>query len=426
MRIRDLALVSLCSVGLACGGGDEAGGDWAGTVTDSAGVQIIENPATGLWPEGGAWQLTEVLRIGSSDGDPDYQFGQIAGITIGETGEVFVLDQQAAQIRVFDAAGTFARSIGSPGAGPGEIGAGASALLNISADTIAVADMGNMRVQHFLEDGTPAGNYRIDMAAGVPIRWQDTPAGLAVVQIRPGMFNTDESAAADSMDAILARTTDGTTADTILRVPAGKTFSMSGGVPEFNFFSPEPVWALAGAGVWYGINNTYEVGLYDNAGQMVRKLKKDFVPSPVSDEDQTIMTDMMRKIFEQQPGMPPQVVDQILSVMEFADNFPAYLQFFSGPESSLWVQHIQIPSELTEEEKESFNPLLSMGSSSWDVFDTDGRFLGEIEMPARFQPLRFTTDRIYGVWRDDLDVQYVMALSVGGTGDRPATIDIGG
>ena len=53
-------------------------------------------------------------------------------------------------------------------------------------------------------------------------------------------------------------------------------------------------------------------------------------------------------------------------------------------------------------------------------------FLGEIQMPARFQPMRFTSDRIYGVWRDDLDVQYVMALRVGATGDRPSTVDIGG
>ena len=419
-------MVSFCSVSLACGGGGEGGGEWAGTVTDSAGVQIIENPSTGMWPQGSSWQLTEVLRIGSSEGDPDYQFGQIAGITVGDKGEIFVLDQQAAQIRVFDAAGTYARSIGSPGGGPGEIGAGSSALLNVSADTLSVADMGNMRVQHFLEDGTPAGEYRIDMAAGMPIRWQDTPEGLAVVQIRPGMFNPDQTAA-DSMDAILARKTDGSVADTIFRMPAGKSFSMAGGTPELKFFSPEPVWTLApGNGIWYGVNNTYELGYYDNTGQLVRKLKKSFEPLPVSDADQDIMLDMIKRLMSQQAGAPPEAIEQFLSIVEFDDQFPAYYQLFSGPQSSLWVQHIQIPSELSEEEKENFNPMVNIGSPTWDVFDTEGRFLGKIEMPARFQPMRFTTDRIYGVWRDDLDVQYVMALSVGATGDRAPTVDIGG
>jgi hypothetical protein len=35
-------------------------------------------------------------------------------------------------------------------------------------------------------------------------------------------------------------------------------------------------------------------------------------------------------------------------------------------------------------------------------------------MPQRFSPRLFHGDRIYGVWRDDLDVQYVMRLRIRG------------
>ena len=47
-----------------------------------------------------------------------------------------------------------------------------------------------------------------------------------------------------------------------------------------------------------------------------------------------------------------------------------------------------------------------------DVFDAEGRFMGVLALPDRFQPLRVSGDRIYGVWRDELDVQHVMVLSL--------------
>jgi hypothetical protein len=36
-------------------------------------------------------------------------------------------------------------------------------------------------------------------------------------------------------------------------------------------------------------------------------------------------------------------------------------------------------------------------------------------MPLRFQPVQFRGDEIYGVQRDELDVQYIVKLVVGTT-----------
>ena len=57
-RLTALALLPVAAA--ACATGD-AGSDWAGTVSDSAGVQIVHNPAEGLWEPGEAWALEEVL-----------------------------------------------------------------------------------------------------------------------------------------------------------------------------------------------------------------------------------------------------------------------------------------------------------------------------------------------------------------------------
>ena len=49
-----------------------------------------------------------------------------------------------------------------------------------------------------------------------------------------------------------------------------------------------------------------------------------------------------------------------------------------------------------------------------DLFDAEGRYLGTVTMPDRFTPMRFIGDLVYGVWRDELDVQYAVRLRIGG------------
>lgn len=426
-EITRTAIAAVLAVGFACAGG-EAGPQWEGSVTDSAGIQLVENPATGLWDETTRWSLTEELRIGSAEGDLDYQFGSISGIVVGNQGNIFVLDQQAAEIKVYDPSGTYLRTIGKAGGGPGEIGAlGGGALLDSPGDTLSVADMRNMRVQHFLEGGAPAGNYRIDMTQGIPLKWQESYAGNAVVQTRPMQFGPNQPAPVDSMDMILVRNTSGTPVDTLLKVPAGGTFKFAGGTPEFHLFAPEPMWSVAPDGaVWYGVNNTYDIGLYTD-GMVQRRIRKTFRQEPVTEASKTTMVEALKSAMVRTGQVPPQAVDQLLSQVTFEDYLPVYRQFFSGPGNSLWVQHMQSPADMTESDLENMmNPQAMQGSPTWDVFDAEGRFLGSLDMPARFQPLRFTDEMVYGVWKDDLDVQYLVALRIGTTGDRPVTVDVGG
>jgi hypothetical protein len=66
--------------------------------------------------------------------------------------------------------------------------------------------------------------------------------------------------------------------------------------------------------------------------------------------------------------------------------------------------------------QDSYNPQLDFGSRTWDVFDAEGRYLGVVNMPLRFQPVRFLGNVIYGIQRDELDVQYVVKLQVVGSG----------
>jgi hypothetical protein len=86
-------------------------------------------------------------------------------------------------------------------------------------------------------------------------------------------------------------------------------------------------------------------------------------------------------------------------------------------DGSIWVQGAQSASALPPEMQDSYNPQLDLGSRDWDVFDADGRYLGVVSMPVRFQPVRFVGDKIYGIQRDELDVQYIVVLNLVRPGD---------
>jgi len=76
-----------------------------------------------------------------------------------------------------------------------------------------------------------------------------------------------------------------------------------------------------------------------------------------------------------------------------------------------WVQRITPLSELSEEELRVFpdNPV-----RDWDVFDPIGRYLGVVTTPGRFDRMVIRGDEIYGRWRDELDVPYVVRLRIVG------------
>lgn len=45
--------------------------------------------------------------------------------------------------------------------------------------------------------------------------------------------------------------------------------------------------------------------------------------------------------------------------------------------------------------------------TGWDVFDPRGVWLGVVELPARFRVMDIGPDYVAGVWKDELEVEFV-------------------
>ncbi|MBT8398193.1 MAG: 6-bladed beta-propeller [Gemmatimonadetes bacterium] len=406
-----LLLVSAIPILQACGDA----GAWEGTIADSAGVTVVHNTATPIWRAGAGWTVAEDLRIGTVAGDPEYQFGQImplSSIDVDSQGNIYVMDLQAQEARVFDATGQYVKTLGGPGAGPGEFSQQAAFIFVDQQDRILVPDLGLQRVTMFTSAGEASGSFPIQIQAGVPARWTVDAQGRIMAQLRG--LNVEGVASLEEGDPIVVYDTTGAVVDTVALLPKGQTIE---GLTEEEFsmvlFAPEPVWDLDAAGsVYYAMNDQYRILVNNPEGVLTRVITREVENKPVEESDQTAILRTMREQYAQF-GVPPAQIEFIMGGIRFAENYPVFGLIFYGPGETLWAQRIRSARDLAEgaDEDFEFNPQ-EIGSPEWEVFDNQGRWLGVVTLPDRFAPVKVDGDHLYGVWSDELDVQYVVRLLV--------------
>ena len=391
----------LCTVPLlaACAGGGEAPA-WAGTVTDSAGIPVVQNTEVGMWDEGEAWTVVEELSIGALEAEEAYQFGQISGVDVDPQGNLYIADMQAQEIRVFDATGTYLRTIGAPGAGPGELGQAINGVF-VVGEELVVPDLANARISRFALSGDFLAADRVDLAKGVPVRLDITGGGRLAGQYRN--INPADSLTEAKGDPIVTVALPGQTVDTLAVLPPGQSLQMSGGQARIRPLEPEPVWDADNQGrLVTSMNDTWRLYVWGADGALGRIITLPSERRPLTDRDEQVFKDALREIYAQ-AGVPGPAVENLLSQMEFADYYPAFWSLALGPQGSVWVQHARTGAELAGE-SETFD-IQDVGSTTWSVFDQEGRYLGDVTFPGKYQPIRAMGDKFYGIARDELDVQ---------------------
>jgi hypothetical protein len=406
-RLRAVVTVVFAGCVVAACGAAGPAGEWTGVERDSAGVAMIENPAEGTWAAGGGWEVEEELRIGALDGAVEYQFGNIMAIEVGPEGEIYVLDQQAQEIRSFDAEGTFLRRLGRPGSGPGELTPATTTVILSRGDTLLVPDMGAQRVNRYLTDGSEAGSFPIRMEDGIPMKWVQTPDHDLVQQAMtvpaPGQQTAEMS------NQLLLRGSDGAVRDTILALPLGESFRMDDSGPQFRLFGIETVWGLTLDGrLASGTTDTYRIEIRRLTGDLERVITKRSELRPVSESDRRVYLNALEEVWESQ-DVPPPTREMVRNNLSFGEWYPAFMNMLGGPDGTLWVQHVQTPDHVREAGG-VFDLMQDVGAPDWDIFDADGRYLGVLRLPSRYNLMRVEGEQLYGVWRDDLDVQHVMRL----------------
>lgn len=403
-----ITTLSCCALTMACTAGDGAGlssADPGATVTDSGGVEIVVNRGAG-WDSESAWRLEPDLQVGELDGP--LAFGRINWVTPGPNGGMLVLDGQSHLVHVFDSVGQRLRSFGGEGDGPGEF-RGPAAVTALSDGRLTVSQGFPPLVHWLTKDGDYLKSTRLPVArdeaatrtVGTMGAWQVTPAGRLFVQT----LVIDPSAGDDGAPVLVLEVDpDGEIVpDTVASWIQPIDFAN----PRVRMFEPTPTWMPRSDGVVVlSTGSPYEIQWHDPSLGLQRVTRRDVASVPVTELHRERAIDDIRETMAEFPGGESRTAD-LLERTEFESTVPEVLRVWvSDPDGRLWIGVHDV--ELFKRETEA----ALRWDNTWDVFESDGRYLGQVPIPEGFTLRVVTEDALYGVWEDEMEVPFARRYRV--------------
>jgi len=341
---------------------------------------------------GERWRLEEDLRIGvvqgSSTADPRV-FGRIRNVIPTDDGGVWVYDQQAVELRKFDASGGHLLSVGRAGQGPGEFSGNACARRGVGAEMWVETETNWHR---FDPRGQLLGTFPAPgrLACGVRM-WLDSTRYL-VAEVETDF----ESRTQRSYFTIHEWSGDRfSVVDTVsppqTPPPRIVTFTSRGGrnvsqraIP----FVHNADWRLQAGGrflVWEG-GGTYEIHLVGLEGDTIRSISRTYRPVSI---DRRTRREEIDKV-----SRPGWIAEDTFSEADVPHTYPPFSSASLREDGTIWVNRVG-----------------DEGVAVREVFSASGEYLGELMIPEALEGLSITSassDHVWGTVRDDLGVQFVV------------------
>ena len=344
-----------------------AQGKWKGTVVKEGDVTVVKNPKEPLYKTP-VLELKEELSLGGPDAPGDQAFDSIRNFVVDDAGTIYVLDQRAAHVKVFDASGRYVRTIGRKGQGPGELELPGTISLNRTTGELAV-QQSTRRMTYFKADGTFLRHLSLKDTWALRGR-VDSRGNIYVVE---GVLDEKDP----RYETKLLRP-DGSLVATLARSPA--PMRRAGRLPAFmaiSYFVVDGNDRLV-----YGYPLTYEVQYYvPGSPKIFRKISRDYDPVPVTAEEKA----------NEARDFPPDFKVEL----DFPKYHSAYYRFFTSDTGHLFVQ----TWEKTED-----------GKSLHDIFDPEGRFIGRV--PLKPTGVEILKGKYYALEEDEDGYQYVKRYAV--------------
>ena len=419
-RYAAVLLAGPSAFAIGCQADDAPVGD-AFSVTDSAGIEIVESVAP-AW-DGDGWRVsdTPTVVIGQMEGDEHYLFGEVAGGVVLRDGLIAVLDGQSALIRVYSPEGEHIEDWGGQGEGPGEFTYPQS-IFPYRGDSILVSEFVASSFTIFDDQGRfgrsmvpemrmsfvtewrkrmEEGDRSVTPAESCCRLWGPLPTGAFLLSY-PGMIpNTGTGMKRSSVSSAIIPDSGGA-AETV-GVFEGRRYQLGlqGSRSSFQF---QPWFNMVAGpdGYFATEGDEYSINAYDTSGLLRRIIRLAREPRPVTDSVKAAHEDQLRERILA-PGAPiegrsPEEVLQRMLSDPYPSHLPTFSRLFVDPEGNLWA--VQYPYGAGDDGQ-------AARMSEYFVFGADGRYLGVVELPTNLRVFQIGADFILGSVRDDLGVGYV-------------------
>jgi len=336
------------------------------------GVEHVHNPGRPL--RGDASILfEEEMIIEAEDESGRIRFFRPAHLLVDRNDAVYVADYRDALIKVFDAEGTFLRTIGRKGQGPGEF-QGITAMAFRPDGRLLVLERRSRRSSLFDREGEFLGSHP----------WRESHFSLYGVD--EAGYLTDENLYEEEPRLLVKKfdweggliETWGEFSPYRMHNERRGDGTLSVGIP----YSPQSI--LAGDPVrnrlYHCFNDSYRIEVYDGPGRLVRVIDRPYRPVPFTREDaeayyagidrrnNPAFSELARKV-------PLPEVKTVTDRMSVDDR------------GMLWVE--------THETREENGRTLT----AYDGFDPEGRYLYRLWLD--FRPGLFVRGKMYRIHRDE-------------------------
>lgn len=390
------ALVVLSSGVLGC---NESPPGSSYAVRDSSGIAVVESQGP-AWGVGTGWSLSAEpsLQIGMREGEEVFQFFDVAdGLQLPD-GRIVILNAGTQTVRVFSSEGEFLTEFGGAGDGPGEFRRMRS-VHHLGADTLLIWDPRRPGYSLFAASGAFLGSTTL-IRPGSAQLFAVFPAadGRLIVKTyaSPVSQGGDRGIGIHrDMAPVLVFDRKGALLDTLGVYPSTETMIMRLGPGTGVGPAPFPkstLLAVADTTVFLGTADEMEVSVLDLDGALKAVFRYPDVALAVQEEDRewyrAQLTEMARTPEEQQ------MLGVVFSGLIFPETKAAYSDLVVDPAGAIWLRTGR-----------HFPPIGP--SAEWTVFSERGFVLGTVNFPERFEPLEFGVDHVLGVWKDEMDVEFV-------------------
>jgi hypothetical protein len=412
--------LALTAVIAACSGdrGGAAGDVPWRTVVDSTG-DTVHVRVTGDVPASRVSTLVPELEVGAEDGSEEETFGRIGTVLGTPDGGLLVHDAQATAVRLFDARGGFVRTLGGQGGGPGEY-EHINGITTLPDGRVVLWDAAGNRLNLYEGSGEfvrtwllPFTGYFTNNAL-----WSDAAADVYAF----ATFERDAEDPRNNRHGLIRMDTAGRILDSLpylrwreearpmeARSPDGRMMTA-----RSRPFAPGNVTRLLpSGGLVSGPGDPYVLYVTHPDGRKPIRVEREHAPVPVTSTEQAEI--------RAQTEFSMRRVDPSWSWTGAAipATKPAYRGLFTGRDGRIWVSLSTAAVPIPEAERPAPRPgepqppqLTTHDPIVYDVLSSTGRLLGRVALPPRVRLYTMDGDRVWGVRRDSLDVEYAVRYRI--------------
>jgi hypothetical protein len=362
------------------------------------GVRIVESVGR-AWVAGEPWtvEATPILDLSTSGDGVSHQFFRVVDATRLPDGEIWVA--QADEVRLFSSQGQHLRTLGRRGDGPGEFRFIGRVEL-IAPDTLLVFDRGLRRATLFGPKWEVVHTVPIDVYPIRPDRFEVLGGRFVVVEPRSMRQEEEPRLGLHRLPAtVLSVSRSGVALDT-LAIVLGEEFNlrrMADDVLAYAdvFFGRDAHLAVHGRQVMVGDGRELGFRVLNEEGEVEQIVRAAYdvtlTPEMVEAETSACLLDARTR-----------EDSSFVYSLPVPETRAAYRDLKVDPTGAVWL----------EEQRGNCVYMTTPSAQRWEVFGSDGVWLGQVSLPARFEVFEIGRSYILGVFRDQLDVERVQVLAL--------------